>query len=281
MPTFRVVLPLAVVGIALIGAGLYLPSRKAVMSRAQQVMNQMFDGDGNDDVSVLIEIPTEPVPLTPTEHERLKRPPPIAIAGVDVSERPAIPLFEARRGGTDPNPTVSPMLTGVLVRATIKQSALRNLPEEWRGRVFENVRIRTRTARSLSGMPIGTAGDVAARLLVTDLAQRGMTGASVFIGIVDDGINIDTLKDQILGSDVPECGSTPPCFQFSYDLSDGGLTKAPPGHSMSNNGFTHGGMVAFSALIAAPRATIFDVVLTGGGRGAYRRGIRGVQYRNT
>ena len=219
-------------------------------------------GTADDVVHVLVKLPFSPGALTAAEYDRRRRGRAIGIAGVDAIEGSAIPLFEVPARGLDAGDLAVPMLTDVLVRATIRRSALQNLPQEWRGRVFENVVITLPLPDPGRDTAIGTAQDVAERLDLAGLKAAGMTGKNVLVGVVDSGINVDVLKQRLLNSRLPSCGESPPCFDFDEDLSSG---SSHVGTNPSNSGFTHGGMVAFDVMIAAPDVTFADIVLSGGG----------------
>jgi hypothetical protein len=108
--------------------------------------------------------------------------------------------------------------------------------------------------------PVGTSGDVANLIDITTLAQRGLDGTNVAIGIVDTGINLAFLTNAL--------GWTPPL--------DGANSWTPKGSSPTPGNYPvgHGTMCAFDVLIAAPNATLVDlpVLQSGGGGGSVMSG---------
>ncbi|MET0395104.1 MAG: S8 family serine peptidase [Chitinophagaceae bacterium] len=93
--------------------------------------------------------------------------------------------------------------------------------------------------------PMGTDRDVAARLAVSKLAAKGMTGAGVKVVIVDTGVNLKYLQQR---------GKTP---AFDSLLSWGPQRNQPLG----NMPVGHGTMCAYDVCIAAPECTLVDHAL--------------------
>jgi hypothetical protein len=107
---------------------------------------------------------------------------------------------------------------------------------------------------------VGTSDDVARLLDVTTLAQRGLDGSKVAVGIVDTGINLAYLTTRL--------GWTP--------ALDAANSWTPKGSSTTpgNWPIAHATMCAFDVLIAAPKATLIDipVLRSGGGGGSAMSG---------
>jgi len=105
---------------------------------------------------------------------------------------------------------------------------------------------------------IGARADVEAQLGVATLRASGLDGSGVAIAIVDTGINLDWLE-QRLG------------FRPSLDRS---LSWTPPGVNFEPGHYPvgHGTMCAYSALIAAPNATLIDIPCWATRRAARRSG---------
>jgi hypothetical protein len=93
--------------------------------------------------------------------------------------------------------------------------------------------------------PVGNSADVAAKLDVAGLTQRGMDGTNVAIAIVDTGINLAHLTNAL--------GYTP-----NLDTAN---SWTPPRATLTAGNYPlgHGTMCAFDVLIAAPKATLIDV----------------------
>ncbi len=92
---------------------------------------------------------------------------------------------------------------------------------------------------------VGTSSDVATKLDVAGLKQRGMDGTNVAIGIVDTGFNLAHLTSAL--------GYTP-----NLDTAN---SWTPPRATATAGNYPvdHGTMCAFDALIAAPNATLIDI----------------------
>jgi hypothetical protein len=93
--------------------------------------------------------------------------------------------------------------------------------------------------------PLGTARHVAARIGVPWLRRRRMDGRGVFLAIVDTGINLAHLRSKGL----------------SPRLDPHRSWMARSGDTAGNLPVGHGTMVAYDAMIAAPRATLLDIAL--------------------
>ena len=110
--------------------------------------------------------------------------------------------------------------------------------------VFADVRIEEVPVCGGSG-PVGTAADVAAALGVEQLRAAGMDGEGVYLAVVDTGVNLAYLRGRGLE----------PAFDAARSWApEDGLV---PGELAVG----HGTMVAYDALIAAPRCTLVDVAL--------------------
>jgi subtilisin family serine protease len=93
--------------------------------------------------------------------------------------------------------------------------------------------------------PVGTHQDVADRLGVLTLQNRGMDGSNVLVAVVDTGINLNHLREK---------GQDP--------LFDGTRSWSPVTDSvLGDMPVDHGTMCAFDVGIAAPRCTLLDYAL--------------------
>ncbi len=93
--------------------------------------------------------------------------------------------------------------------------------------------------------PVGDHLDVADRLQVTELMNRGMDGSNVFVAIVDTGVNLSHLQSK--GQD--------PGF-------DGAHSWSPvSGSVLGDMPVDHGTMCAFDVCITAPECTLLDYAL--------------------
>jgi hypothetical protein len=99
--------------------------------------------------------------------------------------------------------------------------------------------------------PLGTDRHVAARIGVPALRRRRMDGRGVYVAVVDTGINLRHLRMR---------GKRP-------FLDAGRSWMARPGDVPGNLPVGHGTMVAYDAMIAAPRATLLDIALLRSTRG--------------
>jgi len=91
--------------------------------------------------------------------------------------------------------------------------------------------------------PLGSAADVARLLGVSRLANNGFDGSSVFVAVVDTGINLPYLATQ---------GRTPK-LDIGNSWTPAGVTTTPGQHPTD-----HGTMCAYDVGIAAPQATLLD-----------------------
>jgi subtilisin family serine protease len=109
--------------------------------------------------------------------------------------------------------------------------------------VFSDPRISA--IATCPGSPVGTHQDVAERLRVVTLQNRGMDGSNVVVAVVDTGINLNHLRKK--GQD--------PIF-------DGARSWSPIADSvLGDMPVDHGTMCAFDVGIAAPRCTLLDYAL--------------------
>jgi subtilisin family serine protease len=109
--------------------------------------------------------------------------------------------------------------------------------------VFSDPRISA--IATCPGSPVGTHQDVADRLQVVTLQNRGMDGSNVAVAVVDTGINLAHLREK--GQD--------PIFDRANSWSpvaDSVLGDMP---------VDHGTMCAFDVGITAPRCTLLDYAL--------------------
>lgn len=109
--------------------------------------------------------------------------------------------------------------------------------------VFSDPRISA--IATCPGSPVGTHQDVAERLRVVTLQNRGMDGSDVMVAVVDTGINLAHLRAR--GQD--------PVF-------DGANSWSPIADSvLGNMPVDHGTMCAFDVGIAAAHCTLLDYAL--------------------
>lgn len=102
------------------------------------------------------------------------------------------------------------------------------------------------TSRICPGAPaLGNDRHVAARLGIPNLHRRRMNGSGVYVAIVDTGINLSHLRSR---------GKSP-----MLDIANSWMAR--PGDVAGRLPVGHGTMVAYDALIAAPRATLLDIAL--------------------
>lgn len=97
---------------------------------------------------------------------------------------------------------------------------------------------------------VGGVAQVAAKLGVANLAQRGLDGSNVAIVIMDTGINIAHVNAK----------------RGAASRFDAANSWRPPnvaGPAPFNHPVAHGSMCAFDALIAAPNATLIDYPILG------------------
>jgi hypothetical protein len=90
---------------------------------------------------------------------------------------------------------------------------------------------------------VGTAATVGTLLGVKKLAAAKMTGANVYLAIVDTGINLAYLQNK----------GRKPKLDAAKSFVPAGVTTTPGQHPVN-----HGTMCAFDAGIAAPNATLLD-----------------------
>ncbi len=94
--------------------------------------------------------------------------------------------------------------------------------------------------------PLGTDDDVASLLCATSVHDRRMDGRGVEVAVVDSGVNVAYLRARGLTPMVNGADS------WAWDPTQVTPGEAPVGH---------GTMVAYDAMIMAPRATLIDVAL--------------------
>ena len=93
--------------------------------------------------------------------------------------------------------------------------------------------------------PVGGSQDVAERLQVTELMNRGMDGSNVLVAIVDTGVNLSHLQSK---------GQNPGF--------DGANSWSPvSGSVLGDMPVDHGTMCAFDVCISAPDCTLLDYAL--------------------
>jgi len=90
---------------------------------------------------------------------------------------------------------------------------------------------------------IGTAKAIATRLSVSKLTTAKMTGAGVYLAIVDGGINVAYLKSK----------GKKPKLDVANSFVPAGVATTPGQHPAD-----HGTMCAYDGMIAAPKATLLD-----------------------
>jgi subtilisin family serine protease len=94
---------------------------------------------------------------------------------------------------------------------------------------------------------VGDWKDVADNLRVAALTGGGYTGAGVAMAVVDTGVSLAHLEDQL---------GEPPTLDATRSWTPAGVSTRPGAHPVD-----HGTMCAFDGLIAAPRATLLDVAV--------------------
>lgn len=91
--------------------------------------------------------------------------------------------------------------------------------------------------------PVGNADDIARKLSVAALAEKGMNGEGVPVAVVDTGINMEHLQKMSHANPLDVAASFTPA----------GVASLPGQHPVE-----HGSMCAFDIGIAAPSATLLD-----------------------
>jgi subtilisin family serine protease len=164
-----------------------------------------------------------------------------------------IPLITTETAILDERRVVRGFIDKVVFKTTATPDDLDRLQKTPDVRVYRDVAIAMDFMRH-ERSAVGDASTVASKLHAPELWQAGMTGEDVLVGIVDTGFNVKELRRKISA-----CRRGAPCFGFNRDLSD---TTAVPGAVAGDAPLgSHGSVVAFDALIAAPRATLFDIVI--------------------
>ena len=135
---------------------------------------------------------------------------------------------------------------GLVVRGQVRTSELEEVFSRSQERLFSDPYIEAMPTTCAGNPPIGTAVDVARLLDTARLHGGGMDGNGVAIAIVDGGVNLAHLKA------APR--NLKPNFNSVYSWS--ASPRVTPGSAPVG----HGTMCAYDALIAAPQATLLDIV---------------------
>ncbi len=137
-----------------------------------------------------------------------------------------------------------------VVRGTMSEEAFKKATAESRqaeaagrqAKVFADPRISTfPSAPGCTAGPVGSTPDVAQLLGVGALAAKGLDGTGVAVAVMDTGINLAHLRSK---------GLKP--------VLDAKVTWSPAGGKPGKYPTDHGTMCAYDALIAAPKATLYD-----------------------
>lgn len=131
-----------------------------------------------------------------------------------------------------------------VVRGFVDAQNEQEIPEELNGQPLFSDPVITPFLTCSGSAPLGGVPDVAARLKLSAIHGRGLTGTGVAIAIMDTGINLNHLRTTLGGM---------PRFDAANSWTPAGNTVAPGNYPVD-----HGTMCAFDVLIAAPDATLLD-----------------------
>lgn len=131
-----------------------------------------------------------------------------------------------------------------LVRGFIQTDSFEDIPTEDEGVQFFADPVIAPFVTCGGSLPVGDAGQVAAKLNTAALHGRGLDGSGVALAIVDTGINLQFLKKKM--------NRTP-----RFDAANSWLAPGNP-NLPGQNPADHGTMCAYDALIAAPEASLLD-----------------------
>jgi hypothetical protein len=157
---------------------------------------------------------------------------------------PAVPLGSGLVSEMSVELTEPAISRKFAVRAIIEAKDLASVPEKvGDDEVFSDTLIEP--FQTCAGdPPVGGVADVQNRLGATKLALNGLDGNHVAIAIMDTGINLAHLGNQL---------GNWPRFDAANSWTPPGVGTLPGQHQLG-----HGTMCAFDALIMAPDATLLD-----------------------
>lgn len=159
---------------------------------------------------------------------------------------PMVPMGRVPGAGLGLPPAVNPLLAEqFVVRGSIEAAGPEEIPETLNGQlVLADPQIDIYST-CFADTAIGTADEVAGRLNLTALHAAGLDGEGVAIGIIDTGVNLDFLEQRL---------GKRPAFDPAYSWKPAGSPVEPGSFPKG-----HGTMCAHAALLAAPKATLFDM----------------------
>src|SRR5689334_8028237 len=144
--------------------------------------------------------------------------------------------------------TVPTPASRFIIRGSIEANQIRTMISDGRGgeppRIFSNPMIGASRMDGLN-RPVGDTARVRERLRTEALWRQGLYGSGVAIAIVDSGIYLPRLTEQ-LGFE--------PSLDRDLSWKPDSIATQPGEHRLG-----HGTMCAYDALIVAPKATLIDI----------------------
>ena len=163
---------------------------------------------------------------------------------MDSAARP-VPIGPSRRGLVSTKMLSESDTDRVAVRGTVEAARLEDVPEQMGGAdVFSDPPL-TLFRACYDDPAVGERADVERLLDLAKLRAAGLDGQGVAVAIVDNGINVGALAGLL--------GCSPAFDAANSWTPPGGMV--PPGQYPVG----HGTLCAYSALIAAPGATLLDM----------------------